>query len=342
MKVEISPLSKADEPDWDEYVRNNDQATFYHRIGWKEVIEDSYGHRSFYLTAKNGDGKICGILPLFFIRSIFFGKRVVSVPFAPYGGACTDSPGITTELVRAALSAGNEMGSADFEFRTRNCSTMEMDYTDHYVTFIMDVSGGAEPAWARMNKKVKWSVRKAIKNNLQFKIDKADAAIGDFYELYCHGMGRLGTPVHDRIFFKNLKKRFPEDVSIAEVEYAGNVISALYLLRFKDTLISGWGASLSSYFSLSPNDLIYWRSIETAAGDGLRYFDFGRSLKDSGNFRFKRAWGAAEVPLYYYHHPPKKAPRAIQDEYGSFSKIWGHLPLGLTRIVGPGLRKYIP
>jgi hypothetical protein len=36
---------------WDTYVYNHPHATLYHLSGWKNVIEKTYGHKTYYLVA---------------------------------------------------------------------------------------------------------------------------------------------------------------------------------------------------------------------------------------------------------------------------------------------------
>ena len=58
----------------------------------------TYKHKPIYLIAKE-NGEIKGVLPLFLMRSMIFGKKLVSVPFAPYGGVCADNKAIENALV---------------------------------------------------------------------------------------------------------------------------------------------------------------------------------------------------------------------------------------------------
>ncbi|HIC90929.1 MAG TPA: peptidoglycan bridge formation protein FemAB, partial [Syntrophaceae bacterium] len=88
--LEICNLEKNEEKEWDDYVCKSNSSTFYHMIGWKKVVEKTYGHKPIYLIAKE-DGVIKGILPLFLMKSMLFGTKLVSVPFAPYCGVCADS-----------------------------------------------------------------------------------------------------------------------------------------------------------------------------------------------------------------------------------------------------------
>ena len=91
IKVEITELrNREEEKAWDAYIHNANSSTFYHQIGWKKVVEKTYKHKPIYLIAKQ-NGEINGVLPLFLMKSMIFGKKLVSVPFAPYGGACADN-----------------------------------------------------------------------------------------------------------------------------------------------------------------------------------------------------------------------------------------------------------
>jgi len=62
------------------------------------VVEKTYNHKPLYLIAKE-NGVIKGVLPLFLMRSVIFGKKLVSVPFAPYGGVCADSETVEKALI---------------------------------------------------------------------------------------------------------------------------------------------------------------------------------------------------------------------------------------------------
>ena len=62
------------------------------------MVEKTYNHKPLYLIAKE-NGVIKGVLPLFLMRSVIFGKKLVSVPFAPYGGVCADSETVEKALI---------------------------------------------------------------------------------------------------------------------------------------------------------------------------------------------------------------------------------------------------
>ena len=100
-KLQITELRNKDEKAWDSYVHISNSSTFYHQIGWRNVVEKTYKHKPIYLIAKEED-EIKGVLPLFLMRSMLFSKKRVSVPFAPYGGVCADNKTVENALIGEA------------------------------------------------------------------------------------------------------------------------------------------------------------------------------------------------------------------------------------------------
>jgi hypothetical protein len=49
--MQIRLYSQSDKESWDSYVLNHSDSTHYHLIGWKDVVEKSFGHKTYYLLA---------------------------------------------------------------------------------------------------------------------------------------------------------------------------------------------------------------------------------------------------------------------------------------------------
>jgi hypothetical protein len=56
-ELEICELEKKDERAWDEYLLKSEHSTFYHQIGWRNVVKKTYKHKPIYLIAKE-EGEI--------------------------------------------------------------------------------------------------------------------------------------------------------------------------------------------------------------------------------------------------------------------------------------------
>ena len=342
--MEISELRKEEEKAWDSYVYNSNSSTFYHQIGWRNAVQKTYKHKPVYLVAKEG-GEIRGILPIFLMRSVIFGKKLISVPFAPYGGVCADDEIAEKMLIEEAIRIAEEYDVDYLELRylNKNGNNPNPATNSNYVTFILDLDINTEVVWRIFNNKVRNAIRKAIKSGVKIA---NDSHIEEFYGLYTRNMRDLGTPPHSFAFFKNLLHEFPEHTRVVSVKYDGVSVAAMFLLYFKDTIISGWAASDRKYRKINPNNLLYWEVIKAGCESGYKYFDFGRSLKGSGTFNFKKPWGGEIKQLHYQYHlcNKKNIPDTSQSnpKRQKFARVWKKMPLKLTTAIGPLMRKEIP
>lgn len=341
--MEIIELKKEDEKVWDEYVLGHPSSTFYHQIRWKHVVENSYGHKPCYLLAKE-DGKVKGVLPLFFMKSLLFGTKLISLPFAPYGGACADTKPIENELIKEAQRITKEFEADYLEIRHLNVNEIGLVTYEGYFTLILKLEKNPDVLWNLFRKSVRRYIRKGIQNNLRVTINSK--SLNDFYDIYLEGMHNLGTPAHSIAFFRNILLEFPENTNIATIEYNGKIISAILILYFKNTMIYGWGASRKEYLELSPNYLLFWEILKIACEKSFNFFDFGRSQQNTGVFFFKEGWGAEPKRLYYQYHLNNiaKIPETSQSNTRrqKFAKVWSKLPCSLTKKIGPILRRNIP
>ena len=105
-------------------------------------------------------------------------------------------------------------------------------------------------------------------------------------------MRDLGSPVHSPDFFDAIFDEFNDCAKIMLVRKDEGVIGGAVCLFFKGSMIVPWASSLREYFSLRPNNLLYWEMIRWGCKNGYQRFDFGRSSPDSGTYRFKKQWGA--------------------------------------------------
>ena len=336
--IEVFKLKK-DEELWNGYVYSSSDTTFYHQLAWRDIIKDLYGFKPIYLVAKDRDA-IRGILPMFLIKSRLFGMKLISIPFAPYGGVCADDELIERMLIEEAKKIADTYDVDYLELRGFKEFGLLAD--TRYYTFILKLERDHEVVWRRLSKKVRNSTRKAIKSGL--RIEKDGSYLKDFYNVYSRNMHSLGTPTHSLRFFKKVLRKFSEKTDLVVVRYGDEVVAGAILLRFKDTVISGWAGSLRSYLKFCPNNMMYWTIIRDACKDGYKYFDFGRSLANSGTFRFKIAWAAEPIRLNYQFYTSNYVPdTSMQNpKRRKFAEFWRKIPYPIANAFGHMLRRYFP
>ena len=99
---------------WDAYVQAAPDATFFHRAGWKTVLERAFGHKTYFLYAEQ-DGAITGVLPLAAVKSALFGHSLASLPFCVYGGIVADTPEVAAALRQQACELADQLGVGALE-----------------------------------------------------------------------------------------------------------------------------------------------------------------------------------------------------------------------------------
>jgi hypothetical protein len=85
--------------------------------------------------------------------------------------------------------------------------------------------------------------------------------------------------------------------------------------------------------------------LEFACDEGYRTFDFGRSTPGEGTYRFKEQWGALAAPLHWYvlstNGTPSEPLESPAERFKLAARLWSKLPLAVTRVLGPRIRKHI-
>ena len=96
---------------WQAFVDSAADGTIAHLWAWREVVRETYGHRTEYLAAVDG-AVVRGVLPLVVVRSRLFGRHVISMPYLDYGGVCSGhDDDVDAVLVDAALALADEEGA---------------------------------------------------------------------------------------------------------------------------------------------------------------------------------------------------------------------------------------
>lgn len=338
--ITINQLSPDIFSRWDEFVAKSAEATFFHRAGWKTVLENAFGHRGYFLYAER-DGKIEGILPLGHNKSALFGNVLVSTPFCVYGGIVAENQEAASALRQAACDLAHSLKVDALELRNLKPSNEGWAEKNLYSTFRKSIDADPEVNMKAIPSKQRTMVRKGIKNGLVSEVgDYWDRA----YRVYSESVRNLGTPVFSKKYFKTLKHVFGDDCGVMMISHQGKDVAGVVSFYFRDEVLPYYGGSVAAARSIKGvNDFMYWELMRRSAEQGIKTFDFGRSKNGTGPYKFKKHWGFVPEPLHYEYSliTADSAPdvNPLNPKYQLFIKAWKKLPLFAANMMGPILAK---
>lgn len=341
--VRVSCLDADAESLWDRYVFGHPEGTFFHQLGWKRVMESTYGYKPFYLCARRNE-EITGIAPAFLTSNWVTGRCLMSLPFAVYGGICASDAESQRALIVHLERLAAELEVGHLELRNRSTALPEYHENARYSTFTMPIGADTEALYKGFPKDIRYMIRKGEKAGLRARsgFDQLDT----FYRLMTINLRRLGTPAFPRVLFQNLIREYPGQVDLTLVYADNKAVAGGMSFFFRDWMQPYYIGALDEAKELAANNFLWWQLIKRGAEKGYTTFDFGRSKNGSGNFAFKKKWNPQiealkyQILLFRSTTLPNNSP--TNSKFQKVSSLWKKMPLALTRSIGPRVVRWFP
>ncbi len=321
-----------------------------HDPRWLGVLADGLGHEPYMIVARRGR-VIRGYLPLVLVRSRWFGRFLVSLPYLNRAGVVTDDAAAGRAMIDEAVRLAERVDARYLELRHGQQPTEHEalgQRVDAKVRMVMPLPADVDYLWKTLNAKVRNQVRKGQQHALRLQWGGGEL-LDDFYDVFAVNMRDLGTPVYPRQLFAQILQRFPDDAELAVVYHEDQPIAGALLVHDHShgqaTTQVPSASSLRQFNHTNANMWMYYHLLERAVQRGSTAFDFGRSSVDSGTYRFKKQWGALPQPtIWQYHvrHGEISDVRPDNPRYQRRIAIWQRMPVWLTRLVGPSIVRGIP
>jgi FemAB-related protein (PEP-CTERM system-associated) len=336
-------MESDDESAWRQYVEAHPDATFYHRLGWKRVIEASFGHRTYYFMAHDHE-RIVGVLPVVHLRSFVFGSIQCSMPFMGCGGVLADNPEAEAALIDTARELLATSGADYLELRSSKRLAADLPTKTHKICMALDLAPGPDVLWERFASKHRREVRKALACDLEIRFG-GEELLDDCFAVLSVGWRNLGTPLYSKSFFRKVLRVFGEAVEIVLVTHQGRPVATAFDGFFRQTVEGMWTYATRAPFAYA-NYYLYWQLIQRACERGFTTYHLGRSSVDSTGVAYKRKWLAKPLQLYWQYllGQAKTVPDLSVDnpKYGTYISLWKKLPVPVARRLGPMIAGNIP
>lgn len=342
-KITIHRLDN-EESAWNDYVSKQPVATIHHLTQWRNVLQKTYGIESLYFFARDDKRQVVGVLPLARLKSRLFGDLLVSMPYFQRGGAIADHPLIEQKLMQAANEEANCLGIEHIEYRD-DVPREGLPVLSHKVNMVISLPGSEDVLWNSFTAKLRAQIKRPQQLMPKVLIGGKEH-LADFYKVYARNMRDLGSPGHSKCFVENILDCFPGNSWIIVIRLNNKPVSAGLLLGHGDTLEIPLASTIRKANIHSVNMLLYWEVLKLAIKQDYTHFDFGRSGKNAGTYRFKRQWGAQPKQLYWHYWlaATNDIPSLNPDnpKYALAIHIWKRLPLIITNWLGPLIVKNLP
>lgn len=352
--LEISLIDPVNDPRWDSFVTNHPFGYLCHLSGWKQVLEESFPHmKGHYLALVDStNNNIRAALPLFEVRSLITGNRLVSIPFATICDPLVSSDEDMAKLLDAAIDLSKKLGTSKIEIRAMASSHLNHDerigFVVHNKIHQLSLESSTEELIKTFKYQVRWTIKKSLKIGFDLNIVENAKELPEFYRLYVKTRKRLRLPPQPYLFFKLLWKKFSlsNNITFLMIRYKGKLAACLIIYKFKDRCSWDYLASDISLQHLHTNYFGLWEAIRLSCLEGYKVFDFGRTgINNEGLMGFKRRWGTTitDLPQYYY---PKEIcsnlkPADSSISYKLIKEVSKIAPDSAFRLMGKFLYRHI-
>jgi FemAB-related protein (PEP-CTERM system-associated) len=330
---------------WDAYAARHPLATAYHREAAVLVGNRTFGLRTWFLSARDGDDLV-GILPLVEQSSRFFGHFLTSVPFFTYGGILADDDTTVHAILQGLRMHCEARRVQHAELRHAGPLRGEsLPERVDKVSMIVDLPSSEDALSRQLGSKLRSQIKRAQREQPEVIWGRGEL-IPEFFRVFSQCMRDLGTPVYPRRFFEIACNALGELASVLVIRVRGEVMAGAILVRHGDRIEVPWAAATDEAKRNAINMRMYWEMLAHSMRAAAREFDFGRSTIDSGTFRFKQQWGAKPRQLHwqYWLSPGSEVPMLNNSnaKYALATAAWKRLPLWCANLIGPMIIRNLP
>jgi CelD/BcsL family acetyltransferase involved in cellulose biosynthesis len=339
----LVPLS-LDDTRWLAFVSARIEATGFHHPAWAMLLAESYSLRGTALAVLDEAGSVVSGVPVLQApRAFGRSRRWASLPFTdalvPLGDehdtvalasaleAWRVAQGIERIELRAALPGAHPAPSTAYS---------------HILPLATDPAVVESQFAASVRRNIRGSERRGV---TVVRVESELELTTTYFGLHSETRRRLGVMPQPKRFFRLLWERMlSRDLGFALLAlHDARPIAGAVFLSWNDSVIFKYGASDNAYWNLRPNDALMAEAIRIGCLQGRGKFDFGRSdASAEGLRRFKRGWGAHELPLTYsvIGHSPQEIGELRERLERLTGTIVKHSPAWVARAGGRLMYRY--
>ena len=329
---------------WDAFVESHPSGSPYHLSPWLRALRETYGFKPLLYAAKSDGGELQGVFPLFLIKGLLGGSRIVSLPFSDYGGPLFIDETAEKECVKEILDVYAN-ACKYIEIRGKVPEDERFVSHNYYKRHILDLDADSSVVRKKIDKRtIQYSIRKAEKSGITIEEANSESGMDKFFRLNALTRKKHGVPGQPRKFFNALYREViaKDNGFLYLATHKSKVVAGSLFLKCGKVLHYKYNASDPDMLSqLTPNHSLTWEAVVKGCKGGYTSIDFGRTSPDNeGLMRYKGMWGANCLDVMYYYYPQIRGATSIEESglaYKTATWMWQKLPDYLVERLGPFL-----
>lgn len=344
MKISINVTSDVDSKEWNKELSKSTESTTYQTSQFAQVYYDAYGSKPVYLIAQDSTGKIIGqLLTLFHSKYYWRNTNLITKKIFShldfnsavwnYGPIIHDKQ-YESEIILEMFTALEKYaiekkimilhGSTSPFYNIKNQYFKENNFSSiSWKTYVIDLNLGKDSLYEKLNKKIKYDIRKSQDNNLKFLINDDLESLTAYTKLSIKAPARKKekrkfNPKFVDSFYNNLLKQGLS--KIGTVKFNDELIGGVLLLNFNKMSVQ-MGVENSSKKKLLGGPFLTWKTISWLSDNEFNYFDMGGANPNPKNTKekqidfYKSKWLGKE--LYFNRYTKLLNP----NKYKIFSSL---------------------
>ena len=332
------------DPRWLTFIESRPDAVIFHHPAWINVLAQSYRYNPFILAHCSPMGEILAGLPMMEVKSIFTGRRWVSLPFSDYRKPLAVNETALQEFALRLTDLSKQTDTPRIELRWQFPPQEAIAAYQHHVLHLNHLEADFDAVFHKIHKRMRKHIRQVEKSDLRVEMGTHPEDMRKFYQLQLETRRRHGVPVQPRKFFDLLGTQLLEKGMgfILTAYQDDRLLAGLVLLHYQNTVTLKYSADTRNYGKLKPNYLMDITAIRWAHEHGFPSLDYGRSALDNIGLReYKTRLGAEESPLIYGvigDEPPNDADSKLEPIMESIIR---HSPRFVCRAAGEILYRHV-